>query len=489
MPDITSTLKLVFAGLVALYVCVHVALTIFEVRSEEASANVVPAAFRRFISLAEHRKAVDYTGEIIQCDLVSALLCACIAVLLTYGSGFSVLLAGVTTLFGQGIAAEFALLGIVLAALTIIDFPVSWWKEFKINERYGFERTPPMRWFIERLKEIALGAVGVVPLLLGATVILMSASYWWWAFVLILNLIWFVWRFILAPNWLIGFSSQARPMPEGSLKDCLTALLRQTGWQHAEICVARRPAHWRHGHALLAKRGGRARLVIFEHVLERLTDEEVTAIAAAAIGRVDRWHNIARLTFFSFLACVFWWGLAWLAQKPYFYRALNIEPALAIPNGTVNPALLFCIVIVLVPVILYPLVFVVHAFTRMLKFDEDAYAVRVAGAKPLVRALAKLHRDYRMSLTPNPIYSLANHRRPHVTQRISVALMQKKRDSRHYAHAAHDEQKTRAMLFNNIIDKRRTERDERLRQRVQLKSERLREASNLRSRGFSLQQG
>ena len=45
MTDIASVLSILFVLLIAFYVCVHTALTISEVKSAEAGANVVPAAF------------------------------------------------------------------------------------------------------------------------------------------------------------------------------------------------------------------------------------------------------------------------------------------------------------------------------------------------------------------------------------------------------------------------------------------------------------
>lgn len=486
MPDLANLLHGIFAALVAVYVCVHTALTIFEVKTEESLANIVPAAFRQYVSLAQHRKAVDYTGEVLQSDLVGALVSATIAVVLTFGGGFSVLLACITALLGQGLAAQFTLAGIMVCLLALIDFPISWWRDFRINERYGFERTECSDWLKERLTQTVLGGVTLVPLLLSVLVILISASYHWWLFAATLTSVWFIWRISVSSNWFIGFSSRTKPMAASALTERLHRLLVRCGWPQAEICYAQRPATWRHGNAILAHRPGRARLVIFTHVLERLNDEEITAIAACALGRVVRWHNVARLAFFLGLTWLFWWGLAWLAEKPFFYQALNIEPSLAIPNGTVNPALLFCMCITLVPVVLYPVVFLVHAFTRMLDYDEDAFAARMVGAKPLVRAIAKLHRDYRTSLTPHALYSLANHRRPHVTQRIAAALSSQARSRRQSAFAAQDEQKARAMLYNSILAKRQAERQARIVHRVRLKTEKLREAANLRTRGFSL---
>lgn len=484
--DTASLLNAFFVALVVFYVCVHTCLTIFEVRTSEASANIVPAAFRFRISLAEHRKAVDYSGELLQCDLVNALLGAAIAVLLTFGGGLSVILAGITAVSGRGLASQCILIASITLLLAIIDMPVAWWRDFRINERYGFEKTPSHVWILRRIRELVVGWFTALPVVCAFSFICVSASYHWWVFAFFLTFCWYFWKIIAAPNWFIAFSSDVRPLADGPLKDKLTKLLKALGRSNAEICTAARPQSWRHGNAIFASRTGRARLVIFNHVIEKLADEEILAVAACAVGRVNRWHNAARLTFFCTLTGLFWWGYAWLAEHSFFYEALNIEPSLALTDGTVNPALLFVLLITVVPVFLYPAVFFVHGFTRMLDFDEDAYAVTAVGAKPLARALAKLHRDFRRTLTPNRFYSLANHRRPHVTHRIEAALLAEKRDRRHTANAAQDEMRARAALYNEALARERAARDERLALRVQLKSEKLREAANLRRRGFSM---
>ena len=472
MTDIASVLSILFVLLIAFYVCVHTALTISEVKSAEAGANVVPAAFRPRVSLAEHRKALVGAG---------------IALLLTFGGGFTILLAGITALCGQGLAAHITLALFISFVLALVDFPLCWWKEFRINERYGFEKTPAKQWLVKALKELLLGWCSLAPVLVAVLVICESASYHWWSFALLATAAWYIWRISLAPK-IIGFSAQTKPMREGPLKDRLTKLLKQLELDNTEIYTMARPKSWRHGNAMLVKRRGKSRLVIFNHVLARLKEEEICAVAACAIGRINRCHNAARLVFFIGISSLFWWGLAFLSEKTWFYASLNIEPSLAIPNGAINPGLLFAICIAVVPVVLYPAVFVIHAFTRLLDYDEDAYAVAMVGSKPLVRAIAKLHRDYRNSLVPNILYSLANHRRPHVTHRIRAALLVEQRDRFNQASAVNDERRTQATRFNMAIERRRKLRDEKLDARLRRKSEILLEASALRHRNFTMQQ-
>ena len=424
MLDLSTELTVAVVTMIACFVCVQSALTIFEVRSAERAAVAVPAAFRTYVTLAEHRKAIDYSGEVIQADFISAIVATGIALLLTLGGGLTFLLAVIGTIWGHGIAAQCVLITAVSCLLALTDFPLAWWKEFRINERYGFEKTPSSSWIREQFKETLVGWLVQLPVLFGFLFVLNSCSYLWWLCAMTLTLGWFYWRIIIGPNWVVGFSASATPMPEGTVKSRLQALLAEQYWgEDIPIYHMPRPKNWKHGHALFARRLFHKRLVVFDHVLDNLNEDEVAAMAACAIARAARWHNAARLIFFCAITIGFWYALSLLSEQRFFYESLHIRADLALAGGSVNPALIVILAFTLVPIVLYPFVFVIHAFTRMLDFDEDAYAVRHVGLKPFIRAIVKLHRDYRTTLTPNRFYSLANHRRPHVTLRIQSAMV------------------------------------------------------------------
>ena len=140
---------------------------------------------------------------------------------------------------------------------------------------------------------------------------------------------------------------------------------------------------------------------------------------------------------------------------------MNIEPSLAVVHGSVNPGLLLLITLTVVPIALYPLVLFVHAFTRLLDYDEDEYAVQTVGSKPFIRALVKLHRDYRNTLTPSRFFSLANHIRPHVTQRITEAFIDEQKIKRAQQTARRTAEGDMAGRFAVVMADRRRWRDER----------------------------
>lgn len=116
------------------------ALAILQVKAAEHAAVGLPPAFRSAVDLRVHRKAADYTGEIVQADLVNAILGALVCLTLTFGNGFNLITASFSALWGTGIISQFFIVFTVSLILTVIDIPVAWWKQFRINERYGYEK-------------------------------------------------------------------------------------------------------------------------------------------------------------------------------------------------------------------------------------------------------------------------------------------------------------------------------------------------------------
>lgn len=483
MTEIAALLKITFLALIVFYVCIQVALLISEVGSAEKAADAVPRAFCDKVSLAEHRKAIDFTAEVVQSDTVNALAGAAVALAFTLGGGLDILWAFVNVLTGdRGIASQFLLVTLITLILAVVDMPLDWWRNFRINERYGTERTDAHLWIGQRIRATAFGWVADMPLVFTGLVILNLSSYFWWILCLVVSCLWFFWHEYLYPNWIVGFSKKAHPLQEGSLKRRLQLLLSELGYTDTRIYTMVRPGALKHANALFAQSNRQTRLVLFQHTLCKLTEEEILAVVTNAVAHVARWHRFARCILFFFLMFVFWWGFAWLAEKPYFYEALGIHPAMALENGAAIPGLLTGIVLTTFPVVLYPIVFLVHLFTRMLEYDADACVVHTIGAVPLIRAIVKLHTDYRNTLTPNRLYSLANHRRPHITQRISAAQCEAEKLRLLALKARKEKLADRQALFNAVLTRREENTAQNNARLVQGAKEALVEATNLKNR-------
>lgn len=100
----------------------------------------VPAEFAEKVTLAEHQKAADYTIAKLRLGNLENGVSAIILISFTLLGGLEILNIGLLQLLGAGIAQQMALLVSIVLISGIIDIPFSWYKQFNLEERFGFNR-------------------------------------------------------------------------------------------------------------------------------------------------------------------------------------------------------------------------------------------------------------------------------------------------------------------------------------------------------------
>src|SRR4030095_14354358 len=125
----------------------------------------VPDAFRAQIDLASHQKAADYTVAGAHVSRWDTLLDTALALLLTLGGGLGIIdrwwqLAHLPAVW-HGTAVVLSTLLIV----SIIGLPLSIWRTFGVEARFGFNRTTVGLFIGDLLKGL------VVSLLLGGPLV------------------------------------------------------------------------------------------------------------------------------------------------------------------------------------------------------------------------------------------------------------------------------------------------------------------------------
>ena len=414
---------IIFALLLAFYVCLQCALTMIEVSRAERHASHVPEPFEKTVSLAEHRKAVDYHVELIQCDLVNALVGAVLAVIFTFAGGLNWLLDCIEQVWNQKLFTQFLLVVTVTGLLVLIDLPFCWLREFRVNERYGFERASQKQWFRSALIATFVGWICEIPILVLFIILLKVSSYNWWLAASAICTAWFFWIWIAGPTWRMVPGKKAARMPHGELRTHIEKRLFLEGFIGCEILTAKTPNGGIRNCGVMTGRPGKMTFILYDCVLERLKEpEQLDAIVTLIIARRRLHHNTIRFVLASAFMLVFWLLLAMAFTFPPFYEALGMSAEVALRNGKPLAGLVISLMLIAAPILLYPLVFPIHYLNRRLDFEADRYVVTRVGSKPFVEALVNLERDIRSTVEPSAPYALANHRRPHVMQRINAAL-------------------------------------------------------------------
>lgn len=400
-----------FIAAVAGTTAVELWLASRQVAAVEAHRDRIPAPFAGRLSAEDHRKAADYTAAKIRLGNTGTLINAGLTLALTVGGG----IAAIDALWRRTGWSEpwlgLAVIATVAAVMGVIGLPVSLWRTFRLEARFGFNRTTPKLFLADLGKAIALAVLIGGPLLLAVLVLMARAGRWWWlaafgCWEAVTLLITWAWPAFIAP-----FFNKFSPLEDAALKARIEALLTRCGFRSSGVFVIDGSRRSAHGNAYFTGIGRHKRIVFFDTLLGQLGAAEIEAVLAHELGHFRLRHVRHRLLV-SFAATLAGFALlGWLAARPAFYEVLGV------PVPSAHAALLLFAFVA--PVALFFTTPLGSLWSRRHEFAADRFASEHASAGELASALVKLYRDNASTLTPDPLYTAFYYSHPPALERIS----------------------------------------------------------------------
>ncbi|HEU4485061.1 MAG TPA: M48 family metallopeptidase [Povalibacter sp.] len=357
----------------------------------------VPAAFAAQVDIEAHRKAADYTVALAGLNRWDILLDALLALLLTLGGG----IAAIDRLWQPvHLPAAWHGTAVVLSTLLVVSLagmPLSLYRTFGIEARFGFNRTTVGVFIADLLKGLLLALVLGGPLLFVILTLMQRAGSLWWLYA------WLVWTsFTLLLTWayptfIAPLFNKFSPLTDDSLRQRTEDLLTRCGFSSRGVFVMDGSKRSVHGNAYFTGVGRNKRIVFFDTLIERLQAAEIEAVLAHELGHFRLHHVRSRLI----LSLLFGLGglalLGALTAWPQFYSSLGVS--VPSPHAAL---LLFMLILPAFTFFLTPLG---AWWSRKHEFEADEFAARHSDAKLLAEALVKLYRDNATTLTPDELHS------------------------------------------------------------------------------------
>jgi STE24 endopeptidase len=371
----------------------------------------VPAPFAASVTAAEHAKAADYTVAKVRFGRTGTLVDVVLTLALTVGGGIAALDALWRHTRLQEPWLGVAVIGSCALVIQLTTLPLSIWRIFVLEARFGFNRTTVLVFLADLGKGVGLAVLLGGPLLLATLLLMERAGRWWWIWA------WGLWlavMFLMAwawPAFIAPLFNRFSPLTDLALKGRIEALLARCGFASKGVFVVDNSRRSSHGNAYFTGIGRNKRIVFFDTLLERLAPAEIEAVLAHELGHFKLKHVRSRLLLsigasFAGLAV-----LGWLKERPGFYAALGV------PTPSTHAALL--LFVLAVPAFTFFITPLTSLWSRRHEFEADAFATRTASAAELASALVKLHRDNASTLTPDPAYVAFYYSHPAPLSRIA----------------------------------------------------------------------
>jgi STE24 endopeptidase len=372
----------------------------------------VPARLRGLVSDEEHERAREYACVSAKFDVLKSSVLLGLFLAFWWCGGFA-WLDGVLRGFGwSGLKTGLALFAILFLAQVALSLPFDIYDTFVIEERFGFNKTTPATFVMDRAKELALAAILGLPLLalllwLFANVPL-AALYGWLAvnaFTLVLGFV--------APRLILPLFFKIEPLQDVALKEEIMALSQRLGFPVAEVSMVDGSRRSTKANAFFTGFGKTKRIALYDTLLKNHSREEILAVLAHEIG-----HNKCRHVPKQLALSVVTSGLMFAL----LHFALT-DPRVCAAFGVTQPTVAWGMAFF--AILLSPLGTLLGLFSgwlsRKFEFEADAFArTAMQSPKPLAEALTRLTKDHLGNPTPHPFYVALHYSHPPILRRLAA---------------------------------------------------------------------
>ncbi|KAB8037344.1 M48 family metallopeptidase [Janthinobacterium aquaticum] len=410
--------SILFVSLLVLTLAVRFWLASRQIRHVLANRAQVPPEFAEKIPLAAHQKAADYTVAKTKFGLLTLLVNYAVLIGFTLLGGLQWLAVHLQEVTGSGMWYQISLIVAFAAISGLVDLPFDYYRQFVLEQRFGFNAMRRGLFFADMLKGVLLGAAIGLPLLWVVLTLMASAGDLWWLYA------WLVWSgfqllmMVLYPTVIAPLFNKFTPLADESLKQRIEGLMQRVGFASKGLFVMDGSKRSAHGNAYFSGFGANKRIVFFDTLLSRLAPHEIEAVLAHELGHFKLRHIVKRIAMMFAISLGFLALLGYLKTQPWFYAGLGVDPVTLALAGQGTDALALLLFMLALPVFTFLLGPLASLGSRKHEFEADAFAAQHTDANDLVSALVKMYEDNASTLTPDPLHSAFYDSHPPASVRI-----------------------------------------------------------------------
>ncbi len=365
--------------------------------SEEKSKEAI------LMSQEEYRSAGEYTIKKQRLEIVNIFI-DYIVFVWWVTTGFS-WLNSIISIDSELISSIVFLFGF-FAIGYIIGLPFELYHTFKLDKEYGFTQTTSKLYIVDQLKSMALFIIfgGAIFYLLSWIVVNIE-NWWLWGFALLFSIALLV--NIIYPTIIAPIFNNFTPLEDGELKTSIEKMMQSVGLKSEGVFVLDASKRDSRLNAYFGGLGRTKRVVLFDTLIEKLTNRELLAVLGHELGHFshgDIWKNIGMMGLLLFSS---FYLLGNLPETLFF--DMRVEP-----NAGVEVAMM----ILLLPLISFIFTPIMSAVSRHNEYEADRFGSKMGGKDNLVSALIKLIKENKSFPKSHPLVIFFYYTHPPVLERL-----------------------------------------------------------------------
>ncbi|WP_303722975.1 M48 family metallopeptidase [Malonomonas rubra] len=302
--------------------------------------------------------------------------------------------------------------GLLLLLQLIVGLPFSLYRNFVLEEKFGFNKMTFKLWCADTLKSLLIGGILFVVLAGGALWLVQKVAHSWWLWV------WGFWAGLslflmyVSPYLIEPLFFKFSPLAKEGLEDGVRELLDKAGVKAGKVLQVDASRRSAHSNAYFTGIGKVKRVVLFDTLLEQLEDQELLAVLAHELGHWRCGHIRKRLIKSQLVALGSCWLAFTLLNADWLPSLLGLEQL-----SFAGQVLLLSWLASLVGFFWTPLG---SFLSRRDERQADQFAIELVGSgRELASGLVKLARENLSNLFPHPLYVAIYYSHPDLVSRVN----------------------------------------------------------------------
>lgn len=295
---------------------------------------------------------------------------------------------------------------------SVLDIPFDYYATFRIEEKYGFNKTTRRVYWLDTVKELFLSLVlGGVLLALVVWFYTWAGTYFWlyaWGAVTLFS----VFMAMFYSQLIVPLFNKQTPLQEGALRDKIQAFAGKVGFKLDNIYVIDGSKRSTKANAYFTGLGPKKRVVLYDTLIDELTEEEIVAVLAHEVGHYKKRHTLRSMVVSVIQMGVLFWLFSLCVNNVALSEALGGD-RVYFQLGLIAFAILYSPVNLILGIGM-------NVWSRSNEYEADAFAARYYEGDYLVSGLKKISVKSLSNLTPHPLYEYIYYSHPSLLKRIDA---------------------------------------------------------------------
>jgi len=358
----------------------------------------------------EYYKSQDYKKENFKFSMIISFFSFVLTIAFFFFEGFFFVDQFARSYSDNPIIIALIFFGVIMIGSDLLTSPLSYYKTFVIEEKYGFNKSTNTLFFMDKLKGWFLMIV------LGGSILAVivwfyqqtGKSFWiyTWVFISIFS----VFMTMFYSTLIVPLFNKQTPLQEGELKTQLEKFAKKVGFKLDKIFVIDGSKRSTKANAYFTGFGKKKRIVLYDTLINDLETDEIVAVLAHEVGHYKKNHVI-----FNMILSLLLTGLT-LYIFSFFIDSTLLSNALSVTKPS------FHIGLIAFGVLYTPISeitgLIMNYISRKFEYQADDYAKINFGENALIKSLKKLSKNSLSNLTPHKSYVFMHYSHPTLLQRV-----------------------------------------------------------------------